>query len=246
MITEGQGLLVTRFLGMSNVLQEDHRPDGQSSSRKSLKGGEPTGLPLHATGKNGGFKEKYPLFFSLNLQLSVSVQKQLQYELKLNLHKSSFFIVTASKYSWLYHFLLNFPIYDSSGVKDTGLAKMVSGYSSAFRNLSVWDLQLLTMIVTVSVSNFCSNVATTTIFVPVATEVGVHPLDLLRPPTLSASFALILPVGTPPNAIVFRTRMITAPDMVSRLRILCYCPYIAPVSSTNWCYCLQQHERSTV
>uniref|UniRef100_A0A0K0DQ07 Transposase n=1 Tax=Angiostrongylus cantonensis TaxID=6313 RepID=A0A0K0DQ07_ANGCA len=28
-------LLVTGFLGMSNVLQEDHPPDGQSSSRKA-------------------------------------------------------------------------------------------------------------------------------------------------------------------------------------------------------------------
>ena len=65
MITDGQGLLVTGFLGMSNVLQEDHRPDGQSSSRKawkkdmmldeSLKRAEPTGLLLHAIGKNGGF-----------------------------------------------------------------------------------------------------------------------------------------------------------------------------------------------
>ena len=65
MITDGQGLLVTGSLGMSNVLQEDHRPDGQSSSRKawkkdmmldeSLKRGEPTGLLLRATGKNGGF-----------------------------------------------------------------------------------------------------------------------------------------------------------------------------------------------
>uniref|UniRef100_A0A0K0DMG6 Reverse transcriptase domain-containing protein n=1 Tax=Angiostrongylus cantonensis TaxID=6313 RepID=A0A0K0DMG6_ANGCA len=37
MITDGQELLVTAFLGMSHVLQEDHRPDGQSSSRKPRK-----------------------------------------------------------------------------------------------------------------------------------------------------------------------------------------------------------------
>ncbi|VDM57903.1 unnamed protein product [Angiostrongylus costaricensis] len=34
-VTDGQEPLVTGFLVMLNVLQEDHRPDGQSSSRKA-------------------------------------------------------------------------------------------------------------------------------------------------------------------------------------------------------------------
>ncbi|VDM54499.1 unnamed protein product [Angiostrongylus costaricensis] len=61
MITDGQEPFVTGFLGMSNVLQKDHRPDDQSSSQRalkkdmmldeSLKGAELTGLLLHATGK---------------------------------------------------------------------------------------------------------------------------------------------------------------------------------------------------
>ncbi|VDM63873.1 unnamed protein product [Angiostrongylus costaricensis] len=65
MTTDGQEPLVTRFLGMSNVLQEEHRPDVQCSSQgalkkdmmpdQSLERAEPTGLLLPATGKNGRF-----------------------------------------------------------------------------------------------------------------------------------------------------------------------------------------------
>ncbi|VDM60632.1 unnamed protein product [Angiostrongylus costaricensis] len=53
MATDGHEPLVTGLLGMSNVLQEDHRPDGKSSSRRaekkdmmldeSLERAEPTG-----------------------------------------------------------------------------------------------------------------------------------------------------------------------------------------------------------
>ncbi|VDM64025.1 unnamed protein product [Angiostrongylus costaricensis] len=64
MTIDGQEPLVTGFLGMSNVLQEDRQPDGQCSSQRALKkdtmlGGsleraEPTGQLLNATGKSGG------------------------------------------------------------------------------------------------------------------------------------------------------------------------------------------------
>ncbi|VDM54893.1 unnamed protein product [Angiostrongylus costaricensis] len=59
--TDGQEPLVIGFLGMSNVLEKDDRPDGQSSSQRALKKdvmldeflerAEPTGLLLHATKK---------------------------------------------------------------------------------------------------------------------------------------------------------------------------------------------------
>jgi sodium-dependent dicarboxylate transporter 2/3/5 len=63
-----------------------------------------------------------------------------------------------------------------------------------------------------------SNVATTATFLPVmaavALELGVSPLLLCIPITLAASCAFMLPVATPPNAIVFASGALTIPQMV--------------------------------
>lgn len=63
-----------------------------------------------------------------------------------------------------------------------------------------------------------SNTATTEMVLPVlaslAVAIHVHPLLLMIPATLSASCAFMLPVATPPNAIVFGTGAIRMNDMV--------------------------------
>uniref|UniRef100_A0A0K0D1N3 CitMHS domain-containing protein n=1 Tax=Angiostrongylus cantonensis TaxID=6313 RepID=A0A0K0D1N3_ANGCA len=108
----------------------------------------------------------------------------------------------------------------AAGVKDSGLAKLIGSFLSEGGNLPLWVLQLLTMLITTAVTNFCSNVATTTILTPIvatlAVELKTHPLNLMLPVTIMSSFAFILPVGTPPNAIVFSTGVVTARDVVSR------------------------------
>ena len=63
-----------------------------------------------------------------------------------------------------------------------------------------------------------SNVATTTTFLPVvgaiALESGFDPLLVAVPVTLAASCAFMLPVATPPNAIVFGSGLLTIPKMM--------------------------------
>ena len=46
-----------------------------------------------------------------------------------------------------------------------------------------------------------------------APAVGVHPYMLIIPCTLAASAAFMMPVGTPPNAIVFGTGLVTIGNM---------------------------------
>ena len=62
-----------------------------------------------------------------------------------------------------------------------------------------------------------SNTATASLLLPVMTGFAMatdtHPLSLMAAVALSASFAFMLPVATPPNAIVFSSRQVTIPQM---------------------------------
>jgi sodium-dependent dicarboxylate transporter 2/3/5 len=63
-----------------------------------------------------------------------------------------------------------------------------------------------------------SNVATTATLLPVvaalAVELGIDPLMLVVPVTIAASCAFMLPVATPPNAIVFSSGEISIREMM--------------------------------
>ena len=65
-----------------------------------------------------------------------------------------------------------------------------------------------------------SNLATTAMILPVlaslAFEIGVHPFGIMVGAAVAASCAFMLPVATPPNAIVFGSGYLKIPDMVSR------------------------------
>ena len=105
----------------------------------------------------------------------------------------------------------------AGAVRRTGLADWLG------QNLHViGDLPLLVIIVIVAVliiflTELTSNIATTATFLPVvgaiAVSAGYDPVALLVPVTLAASCAFMLPVATPPNAIVFGSGMLTVPKM---------------------------------
>jgi sodium-dependent dicarboxylate transporter 2/3/5 len=63
-----------------------------------------------------------------------------------------------------------------------------------------------------------SNVATASAFLPVvaavAIGIGQNPLMLAVPAVLAASCAFMLPVATPPNAVVYGSGFLTIPQMV--------------------------------
>ncbi len=62
-----------------------------------------------------------------------------------------------------------------------------------------------------------SNTATVSLLLPVmgafAIAVDIHPLVNMTTAAIAASFAFMLPVATPPNAIVFASRAVTIPQM---------------------------------
>jgi sodium-dependent dicarboxylate transporter 2/3/5 len=87
----------------------------------------------------------------------------------------------------------------------------------------VSEMPVLLMIFTVSiivifVTELTSNTATAQIFLPIlaalAIQAHIDPLLLMLPATISASLGFMMPVGTPPNAIVFASRKLHIVDMV--------------------------------
>ncbi|MEX0996255.1 MAG: SLC13 family permease [Flavobacteriaceae bacterium] len=80
-------------------------------------------------------------------------------------------------------------------------------------DFNVYLLLVLFSLLTVTLSNFMSNTAATTILVPVAISLisiygDVNPVLFTMVIGLSASCALLLPVSTPPNAIVYSTGLV--------------------------------------
>ncbi len=102
--------------------------------------------------------------------------------------------------------------------KGTGLSEYVGGMLSHLHGLPVIALLLVVALGVTHLTELTSNTATTTILVPIAAAtaipLGVHPLLLMLPVTLAASCAFMLPVATPPNAIVFGSGQVRIGQMV--------------------------------
>lgn len=106
----------------------------------------------------------------------------------------------------------------AAAVSRTGLAAWLGG---SLHDVGLLPIALLVIIVAtliIFLTELTSNIGTTATFMPVvgavAIEAGYDPIVLLVPVTLAASCAFMLPVATPPNAIVFGSGMLTIPKMV--------------------------------
>jgi len=99
----------------------------------------------------------------------------------------------------------------------TGLAAwLVTGLES-FQGIPVIFLVLTTCLAVTFLTEVTSNTATASLLIPVlaaaSTALKIHPYLLMIPATISASFAFMMPVATPPNAIVFGSGYLTIPQM---------------------------------
>lgn len=106
----------------------------------------------------------------------------------------------------------------AEGFKSTGLASWV-GNQFVFLDFIAFGLFLMVIIAAVNfLTEVTSNVATASMILPILAAVsysmGVHPFGLMVGATMSASCAFMLPVATPPNAVVFGSGYLRIPDMV--------------------------------
>ena len=106
------------------------------------------------------------------------------------------------------------------GFESSGLALWIGGKLSALQVLPFILLLLILVTIVNFLTEITSNIATTAILLPVlvslAPILGVHPYYLMIAATLAASCAFMLPVATPPNAVVFGSGYLEMEDMVKK------------------------------
>ena len=105
----------------------------------------------------------------------------------------------------------------ASSVSRTGLAEWLGASLQLVGALPLAVVVIIAAALIIFLTELTSNTATTATFLPVvgaiAIESGFDPIVLTVPITFAASCAFMLPVATPPNAIVFGSGMLTIPKM---------------------------------
>ena len=105
----------------------------------------------------------------------------------------------------------------AQGFSDSGLTQWIGTQLHVLHGAHLIIIVLAITLVVIFLTEVTSNTATATLILPVmgalAQALEVQPLSLMLPAAVAASYAFMLPVATPPNAIVFSSRYITIPQM---------------------------------
>jgi sodium-dependent dicarboxylate transporter 2/3/5 len=108
----------------------------------------------------------------------------------------------------------------AKGFDSSGLAVWIGNQLASLESFP-FILLLFILIASVNfLTEITSNLATTAMILPVlvslSTVINIHPYYLLIGATVAASCAFMLPVATPPNAVVFGSKLLTINDMVKK------------------------------
>jgi len=105
----------------------------------------------------------------------------------------------------------------AKGFTSSGLAAWIGGQAVLLKDFPIFALVLVLILCVNFLTEITSNLATTAmllpILAPIAFSIDVHPFLLLVAATVAASCAFMLPVATPPNAIVFGSGLLKIKDM---------------------------------
>ncbi len=133
-----------------------------------------------------------------------------------------------SKMAWGILLLFGGGIALASSLEHSGVMEKLGHSLSAYTNQPTWLLICIVVTLSIFLSEVMSNVAQVIILAPVlaalADNMGADPLLLGIPMTLAASAASMLPMGTPPNSIVFGSGHISLRQMLKAgfvLNLIC-------------------------
>jgi sodium-dependent dicarboxylate transporter 2/3/5 len=124
----------------------------------------------------------------------------------------------ASRLPWGVLILFGGGLSLAAAVSNTGLALWLGESLAPLNAFGAALLIVAAVALVIFLTELTSNLATTATLLPVigaiAIQAGMPPLMLTVPITIAASCAFMLPVATPPNAIVFATGQLSIPQMI--------------------------------
>ena len=124
---------------------------------------------------------------------------------------------TATRIPWHIVLLFGGGFALASGFKESGLSTWFGEQMTFLSGLHPFVIILMICLTVTFLTELTSNTATIEMLLPIlaglSVSLEINPLYLMLPATLSASMAFMLPVATPPNAIIFGTDRITVSDM---------------------------------
>ena len=150
------------------------------------------------------------IFGALCLFLTPSGEKESDNKFILNWRDTS-------KMAWGILILFGGGMTLANQLEKAGIISLMGNWIAGFSGSGGFVLVLIVVVVSIFLGEVMSNVAQVIVFAPViagiADALGMNPLLLGIPMTLGASCAGMLPMGTPPNAIVFSSGHITLKQM---------------------------------
>jgi sodium-dependent dicarboxylate transporter 2/3/5 len=124
----------------------------------------------------------------------------------------------------------------AKGMEITGLIQLIGNSISGNDQMAIWLLIVLLITTMLFMTELMSNVALATIFIPVVIGIAygfdLNPVLVTIPVTIAASCAFMMPISTPPNAIVFASGRIKMMDMMRAGFILNIVSIILLVAAT--------------
>jgi len=124
---------------------------------------------------------------------------------------------TANQLPWAVLLIFGGGLSLADNIEKHGLARYLGDMCNALQGVPMLVTLLIICFGILMLTELTSNTATAATFLPIAGAVaisfGQNPLLFLIPVALAANCSYMMPVGTPPNAIVFGSGQVTLPQM---------------------------------
>ncbi len=124
---------------------------------------------------------------------------------------------TAVKIPWDVIILFGGGLALAEGLKESGLALWIAGNLTLISAAGLLAFIFSVIFITIFLTEITSNTATSSLLIPVLASatvaMGIHPYGPAVAACIAASYAFMLPVATPPNAVVFGSGCVTIPEM---------------------------------
>lgn len=204
--------------GSGNIIAEKLRELGTMSKAEKLVAVIFTltaGCWIFQTTINGWLGDKY-----LNNTIVAMGGGLLMFVVPVSLRNQEYVLdwKTTERLPWGILLLFGGGLCLAKGMEMTGIVQLVGERLAGEGTLSLPILILALTGFSLFITEIMSNVALIVIFAPVvlgiADSLGIEPMLLVAPVTIASSCAFMMPISTPPNAIVFSSGYIRIADMV--------------------------------